>query len=112
MSIEKERLIKKVAENRAAADQALANDSRVREKISMGWTPLEAREIIDMEDGVLQPEQAELVHRSASDRPLVPTIRSDVIKTEKQKQNEEYLYRGAVEAWKEARNLLIGRNKL
>lgn len=72
---------------------------RIDELRKDGWTPLEAQEIIDIEDGKIKPEDAELVCWNSSDNPLrVDVLNNTKIETEKQKKNFNYIYHLGVQA--------------
>ena len=48
-------------------------DERIEKLIEDGWTPYEAQEIVDVEDGKILPEHAELVNISNSEGLSLPS---------------------------------------
>ena len=79
--------------------------TRKEELLAMDYTSPEADEIIDIEQGRLKPEDAELVNYTSSDRPITlkPYPADDEEKTPKQRANESILYHDAVQAMKKRR---------
>jgi len=84
-------------------------DGRIADLVEKGWTPLEAQELLDIEDGKIKPEDSELIDCSSSDNPSKPVMNDAYVKgdvegmTDKQKENHSYLYNDAVEDMKAKR---------
>lgn len=85
--------------------------TKKEELVSRGWTPLEADELIAIDEGKLKPEDAELVNHVSSDRAvMLKRVSFDRNNwTDRQKENMDYLYSAAVEEWKNNRKKLFGK---